>query len=46
MLEWPDTDLRIESVVHIDGSILWHAARPSALVVPELPDKTMDMILR
>jgi hypothetical protein len=36
----------VESIIHIDGSILWHAARRSGLALPELPEKTMDMILR
>jgi hypothetical protein len=36
----------VESVVHMDGSILWHVARRSGLALPEFPDKTMDMILR
>jgi hypothetical protein len=36
----------IESIVHIDGSILWHAARRSRLALTELPAKMMDMILR
>jgi hypothetical protein len=36
----------IESIVHIDGSILRHGARRSGLGLPELPEKMMDMILR
>jgi hypothetical protein len=28
-----------------DGSILWHAARRTKLALPELPEKTMDLIL-
>jgi hypothetical protein len=36
----------IYNIVHIDGSILWHAARRSKLALPELSEKMMDMILR
>jgi hypothetical protein len=36
----------VESIIHIDGSILWHAARRTKLALPELPEKMMDLILR
>jgi hypothetical protein len=36
----------VESIIHIDGSIQWHVARRMKLSLPELPEKTMDLILR
>ncbi len=32
--------------VHIEGSILWHVARRAKLTLPELPQRTQDLILR
>jgi hypothetical protein len=36
----------VESIVHMDGSILWHVARRRKLALPKLPERSMDLILR
>lgn len=32
--------------VHVDGSILWHLARRAGITLPELGERSLDLILR